>query len=36
LQQYLHLNQSSQEQQHQLDPDAMDEALSHPFVRQSL
>jgi len=40
LQQFLHLNQSSQEQQqqqqHQLDPDAMDEALSHPFVRQSL
>jgi hypothetical protein len=36
LQQYLHLNESSQEQQHQLDPDAMDEALSHPFVRQSL
>jgi hypothetical protein len=36
LQQYLHLNQSIQEQQHQLDPDAMDEALSHPFVRQSL
>jgi hypothetical protein len=36
LQQYLHLNESSQEQQHQLDPDAMDEALSHTFVRQSL
>ena len=33
LQTHLHLNS---QQQQEVDPDAMDEALSHPFVRQAL
>ena len=36
LQVHLQLNQSDDSHSQQLDPDAMDEALSHPFVRQSL